>query len=144
MNIIQKLPCHNFSVTLNLVLSSPPSFHHGEFLVWYKLLDVRHSSLPPHCHSISIIQDKKNLWDMDQAGVIRCMRGLPRQPDKPDASGWPGVISLWEHVVDVLVSLYLFFTCTPLAPSSSIFSFVLSFPWLLCTVMTNTEVHAGA
>lgn len=51
--------CRNFSVTLNLVLNSPQSFHHGELLVWYELLDVRHSSLPAHCHSPSVIRDKK-------------------------------------------------------------------------------------
>lgn len=81
-------------MTLNLVFHSLQYLHHGELLFRYELLDVRHSSIQAHCHSLSIIRDKKNLWDMDQAGVIRCMRGLPRQLDKPDASGWPEVIAL--------------------------------------------------
>lgn len=76
---------------------------------------MRRSSLPAYCHSPSIIRGKKKktLRDTDQAGVIRCMRGLPRQSDKPDASGWPEVISLSEHTVDDLVSYYLFPSHTP-------------------------------
>lgn len=75
--------------------------------------DVRRSSLPAYCHSPSVIRDKKKPTGHDQAGVIRCARGLPRQSDKPDASGWPEVISLSEHTVDVLVSLHLFPPHTP-------------------------------
>lgn len=92
----------NFAATSN---SPSHFFHHGKLLVRHELFYVRRSSLPMHCHSPSVIQDKKNLWDMDQAGVIRCVRGLPRQPDKPDASGWPGVIS--ENTL--LMSLFLFY-----------------------------------
>lgn len=37
--------------------------------------------------------------------VIRCARSLPRQPAKPDASGWPEVISSVRTRCDVLLSL---------------------------------------
>lgn len=79
------------------------------------------SSLPAYCHSPSVIPDKKNLRDTDQAGVIRCAGSLPRQSDKADASGWPEVIPLSEHTIDVLVSLYLLtlllLTIIPCVPS---------------------------
>lgn len=99
------------------------------YIVWYEPFNMRRNSLPAYCHSPSVIRDKKNLRDTDQAGVIRSARGLPRQSDKPDASGWPEVISLSEHTVDVLVSLYLFpsptltlehhsFPCVPSPPRS--------------------------
>lgn len=78
---------------------------------------------------------------MDQAGVIRCVRGLPRQPDKPDASGWPGVISLREHVVDVLVSLYLLFAYTPPLTPFFIILFIRSFSPLIA--LHSHHKHRG-
>lgn len=139
-----------FSETLNHVLNSPQSFHHGELLVWYELLDVRHSSLPAHCHSPSVIRDKKTYgtWTrLESLGVCVAYPDIQINQMPRDGQG----SSLCENML--LMSLFLSTSSSPalllsslfIIPSLAVFpSFFLSLPWLLCTVITNTKVRVGA
>lgn len=110
--------CCNFSVTLNLVLSSPRSFHHGELLVWYELLDVRHSSLPAHCHSPSVIRDKKTYgtWtSLQSLGV--CVAYPDSQINQMPRDGQGS--SLCENTL--LMSLFLSTSSSPVFLLSPLF-----------------------
>lgn len=137
---------NNFSVTLNLGLNSPRSFHHGELLVWYELLDVRPSSLPAHCHSPSVIRDKKTYgtWTrLESLGV--CVAYPDSQINQMPRDGQGS--SLCENTL--LMSLFLSTSSSPallLSPRFIIppLAFFLSLPWLFCTVISNTEVRVGA
>lgn len=85
--------------------------------------DVRRSRLPAYCHSPSVIRDQTNLRDTSRLESLG-VRGLPKQPDKAAASGWPEVISLSGHTADVLLSLHTppldrrSFPCVPSPPRS--------------------------